>query len=249
MQSTLRLMTHQPRDKKSPRRLNKHPIRMTRCRSRCGISQFESFTGDLSSRCASVLTRASRAVSRKWISTCNLAWSLWRWSHSELVGGCWVVTARFTQFVRGPRAVLQSIREPVHAPGHSPLGALSIIALLVSLLVQISTGLFANDDIFTEGPLAHWVTYETSRQLTAIHETNIWILGGYRTASQRDQLLRTQSEANALSSPWCRSPTRGSRVAGGRRYDGQAVLWPCPLWSNVCGGSGSRRFSLIFEQP
>ena len=92
MQSTLRLMTHQPRDKKSPRRLNKHPIRMTRCRSRCGISQFESFTGDLSSRCASVLTRASRAVSWKWISTCNLAWSLWRWSHSELVGGCWVVT-------------------------------------------------------------------------------------------------------------------------------------------------------------
>ena len=44
--------------------------------------------------------------------------------------------------------------------------------------MQISTGLFANDDIFTEGPLAHWVTYETSRQLTAIHETNIWILGG-----------------------------------------------------------------------
>ena len=38
--------------------------------------------------------------------------------------------ARFTQFVRGPRAVLQSIREPVHAPGHSPLGALSIICLL-----------------------------------------------------------------------------------------------------------------------
>ena len=86
--------------------------------------------------------------------------------------------ARFTQFVRGPRAVLQSIRAPVDAPGHSPLGALSIIALLVSLLVQISTGLFANDDIFTEGPLASWVTYETSRQLTAIHETNIWILGG-----------------------------------------------------------------------
>ena len=70
--------------------------------------------------------------------------------------------ARFTQFVRGPRYCLQSIRAPVDAPGHSPLGALSIIALLVSLLVQISTGLFANDDIFTEGPLASWVTYETS---------------------------------------------------------------------------------------
>ena len=86
--------------------------------------------------------------------------------------------ARFTQFVRGPRAVLRSIQTPIDAPGHSPLGGLSIIALLVSLLVQIGTGLFANDDIFTEGPLASWVTYETSRQLTAIHETNIWILGG-----------------------------------------------------------------------
>ena len=44
------------------------------------------------------------------------------------------------------------------------LGALSIIALLVSLLVQISTGLFANDDIF-EGPLASWsLMYPASSQ-------------------------------------------------------------------------------------
>ena len=73
-------------------KLSEHPVRMTQHRSRCGISRFESFTGASSSRCASVLTRASQADSQKWISTCNRAWSLWRWSHSESDGGFWVVT-------------------------------------------------------------------------------------------------------------------------------------------------------------
>lgn len=90
--------------------------------------------------------------------------------------------SRFIRFVRGPTGIaayLRSLRtgsEP-HI-GHNPLGALSVIAMLIALLVQVCTGLFANDDILLEGPLAHLVTYETSRQLTAIHESNRWIVAG-----------------------------------------------------------------------
>jgi cytochrome b len=68
-------------------------------------------------------------------------------------------TARFGTFVQGPKAVigyLCALRrgELPLTVGHNPAGALMIIALLVLLAAQVGTGLFANDDIFSEGPLA-----------------------------------------------------------------------------------------------
>jgi len=44
--------------------------------------------------------------------------------------------------------------------------------MLLVLLVQSGTGLFANDDIFTEGPLAHLVSKSTSDWLTRVHRLN-----------------------------------------------------------------------------
>jgi cytochrome b len=44
--------------------------------------------------------------------------------------------------------------------------------MLLSLLVQSVTGLFANDDIFTEGPLAHLVSKAASDWFTRIHRLN-----------------------------------------------------------------------------
>ena len=91
--------------------------------------------------------------------------------------------ARFTQFVKGPRAVYTSIRQLFDRdssgyPGHNPLGALSILAMLVILFLQAITGLFSNDDILLEGPLVPMVSYETSRELTGIHKINKWLIGG-----------------------------------------------------------------------
>lgn len=85
-------------------------------------------------------------------------------------------TARFAQFVKGPKAVIAYARallagRPPHPLGHNPLGTLMIIALLLLVGVQASTGLFANDDIFTDGPLTHLVSKETSDELTVIHKT------------------------------------------------------------------------------
>jgi len=89
--------------------------------------------------------------------------------------------ARFKAFVRGPRAVwdyatsLLRGRPAFHA-GHNPLGGWMIVALLGSLLVQTGTGLFANDDIMTEGPLAKHVSKEISDLLSKIHEANAKLL-------------------------------------------------------------------------
>nr|MBF0683992.1 cytochrome b/b6 domain-containing protein [Pseudomonas sp.] len=85
--------------------------------------------------------------------------------------------ARFTQFVRGPRAIYDYLRgRTEHSVGHSPLGALSVIAMLASITVQAATGLFANDGIMNEGPLAGEVSGAMSDRLTGIHQLNEPIL-------------------------------------------------------------------------
>jgi cytochrome b len=90
--------------------------------------------------------------------------------------------ARFANFVRPPAAVfayLRALRNGSAAAqaGHNPLGALSVVALLAALLLQASTGLFANDDsTSTEGPLAKLVSNHTSNLLTLVHEINQWVL-------------------------------------------------------------------------
>ena len=95
-----------------------------------------------------------------------------------LIGGYY---ARFTSFIKGPKSIIRQavnlLKKESPYPGHNPMGALSIVAMLLSLLIQASTGLFANDDIMSEGPLFHLVSYDTSKILTGIHKTNIWVIG------------------------------------------------------------------------
>jgi cytochrome b len=82
-------------------------------------------------------------------------------------------TARFSSFVRGPRAVVRYVRDRFHWPlaGHAPLGALSVLALLAMLFVIVGTGLFAADeDGLFSGPLAYLVSVGVSDTLTELHE-------------------------------------------------------------------------------
>jgi cytochrome b len=75
-------------------------------------------------------------------------------------------TARFASFVKGPVAVINYLRtlfskSDSEAPGHNPLGAISVIALLGLLVTQASIGLFAQDvDGIESGPLAYLVSYD-----------------------------------------------------------------------------------------
>ncbi len=81
-------------------------------------------------------------------------------------------TARFAGFVRGPGAMLSYLRgRAAPAVGHNPLGALSVVALLLLLAVQVGLGLFATDeDGLYWGPLAPLVSEDTSETLTERHE-------------------------------------------------------------------------------
>jgi len=86
-------------------------------------------------------------------------------------------TAQFHRFVRGPGAVFTYLRSG-RAPqwGHNPLGALSVIGMLVSLVVQAVTGLASDDEIFTTGPLAQFLSESQVGWANQIHEWNSKVL-------------------------------------------------------------------------
>ncbi len=82
-------------------------------------------------------------------------------------------TARFSAFVRSPRTVLAYIRggRAWRSIGHSPLGALSVLAMLVVLKLQVATGLInADDDGLIEAPLAPLVSLESADFVHEAHE-------------------------------------------------------------------------------
>ncbi|QTN23483.1 cytochrome b/b6 domain-containing protein [Rhizobacter sp. AJA081-3] len=90
-----------------------------------------------------------------------------------MVGGRW---SRFGSFVYAPATLLRYLRggsraEEHHEVGHSPLGALSVFAMLVILAVQVGSGLFADDEISNTGPLIKFVSGATSSTLTSWHKT------------------------------------------------------------------------------
>lgn len=87
-------------------------------------------------------------------------------------------TARFANFIKGPGAVLRYVRGERQArAGHSPLGALSVAALLLAMLVQVGLGLFATDeDGISSGPLNHLIGFDAGETVTDLHETNFNIL-------------------------------------------------------------------------
>jgi len=80
-------------------------------------------------------------------------------------------TARFRNFIRGPSAVASYMRGEWRGTGHSPLGALSVIALLGLIAVQLTLGLFSSDeDGLVSGPLASFISSGASEEATDLHE-------------------------------------------------------------------------------
>ena len=80
-------------------------------------------------------------------------------------------TARWTGFIRGPRAIANYLRGGWYGIGHNPIGALSVIALFLAVAIQVGLGLFAEDQdgIYT-GPLSGLVSTETSDRVAGVHE-------------------------------------------------------------------------------
>jgi len=85
-------------------------------------------------------------------------------------GGHW---SRFASFMTGPSAVWQYLRgqgRPHDGVGHNPLGALSVVAMLLFLALQAATGLMSDDEIANAGPLARFVSSAWVGNATYYHK-------------------------------------------------------------------------------
>ena len=90
-------------------------------------------------------------------------------------------TARFARFVRGPRAAIEYARatirgRPPFTEGHNPMGGWMVMFMLAILVLQATSGLFADDDIATQGPLAAKVSNAWVARMTTIHKYNGWVI-------------------------------------------------------------------------
>ena len=95
------------------------------------------------------------------------------------VGGRW---SRFASFIYMPPTLLRYLRggelpgEHLDA-GHNPLGALSVFALLALLIMQVATGLVADDEIASQGPLNKFVSGAVAGGASTWHaDIGQWIL-------------------------------------------------------------------------
>jgi cytochrome b len=81
--------------------------------------------------------------------------------------------ARFASFIPNRQSILNYLqgRSPRFL-GHNPIGALSVFTLLLVLCVQVITGLFVDDEIAFQGPLAKYVPSAIVSFLSEIHEGN-----------------------------------------------------------------------------
>lgn len=176
-----------------------------------------------------------------WASEDHLNWH--RWSGYTILGllvfRIWWgfaggEAARFASFVKGPRAILAYLptlgrREAAVTPGHNPLGALSVIAILAVLAVQVGTGLFTVDiDAFEAGPLSHHVSFETGRQIAEIHELSFRVLQG---------LVVLHVAAILFYWIWKRTNLIAPMITGRRSLPSDPGLGGAPVWRLLVGAA------------
>ncbi|MFN3712390.1 MAG: cytochrome b/b6 domain-containing protein [Alcanivoracaceae bacterium] len=85
---------------------------------------------------------------------------------------------RFSQFLTGPRGIIDYLQGRWRGVGHNPLGAWSVMAMLAVLGFQSVSGLFAFDDIAFGGPLRRAVSSEWSSRITGWHSGGEWLILG-----------------------------------------------------------------------
>jgi cytochrome b len=92
--------------------------------------------------------------------------------------------ARFSSFGCSPSSIARHLRELKNGRasrylGHTPIGSLSVLAILAVFLLQAGSGLFSNDDIASEGPLVKFISKELSDRISWFHtELNAYLVYG-----------------------------------------------------------------------
>ena len=157
----------------------------------------------------------------------------WIWG---VVGGRW---SRLAAFLPTPSRLARALRgraDARDAIGHGPLGSLSVWAFLLLLSLQVATGLVADDDAGTTGPLNAHVSGHLARRasgwhagwgadlLMALIALHVLAIGWY-TLRKREPLLRAMWTGDKPLPP----DTPASADGAGRRVLALAI------WSAAAG--------------
>jgi len=99
----------------------------------------------------------------------RLGWALWGGRHH-----------RIAAYRLSPGRLWKQLRGHHDDPSaaHTPLGALLALVLWLAVAIQAGTGLFASDDIFTEGPFARRVSDGAVDGATWVHVRLQWLVLG-----------------------------------------------------------------------
>ena len=146
--------------------------------------------------------------------------------------------ARFTDFLHGPSTVWRYARDwlsprSVSHLGHNPLGGWMVVVLLLVVAAEGVSGLFANDEIFSTGPLYGYVSDATSDQFSAWHRVmadGLWYaIGLHILAVAAYLLLRGEN----LVGPMFTGRKRGSWIHASETTPGSRA-WLALLIAAAC---------------
>jgi len=138
-------------------------------------------------------------------------------------------TARFSQFVRGPKAVYDYVfKGKKSGIGHNPLGAVSVIALLLIIAAVIAFGLFAIDtDGLESGPFSNLISYDQGRLASHLHGLAFKAL---------EALVVLHILAIGFYSLVKKQPLITAMITGKKpAQDGEDGLKPANLWALLIG--------------
>lgn len=142
-------------------------------------------------------------------------------------------TARFASFLKGPKTTLAYVRglgarTSSDIAGHNPMGAWSVVLMILVLAVQVTLGLFAVDiDGIESGPLSDLVDFDTGRAMAEAHELSFRVLQG---------LIVLHLAAIAYYRFWKNENLVAAMITGRRRFESAVVpLKSAPLWSLAVG--------------
>lgn len=139
-------------------------------------------------------------------------------------------TARFATFVKAPSTIVRHAgsvfrRSPGEGVGHNPVGAVSVLALLLVMLFQTVTGLFAVDvDGIESGPLSDRVSFDQGRWLADLHHSCFAVL---------QWLVVIHIAAILFYLLYKRDNLIGPMITGRRRANGIAGMARAPILNLV----------------
>lgn len=152
---------------------------------------------------------------------------------ARVVWGVWGPgAARFSSFVRGPRAVLDHYHELARGTahrhlGHNPLGGAMIVSLLIIVVLLGLTGVVAQGGMLKSGPFAFMTSYEVGRFVRHVHKFFALLLLGlvvlhvagalFESRRSREHLVRSMIHGHKPVRPGDITPpaTRARPVLAG----------------------------------